>query len=45
MLEFIAGLVLGAGVMLLIYRNNKSKMSAIADKLNEEISDLKAKVK
>jgi len=41
MFEFLGGLVIGAVGMLLVYRNNKAKMSALADKLNAEIKELK----
>ena len=43
MIAFLAGAAIGAIGMLLIYRNNKSKMSALADKLNAEIAALRKK--
>jgi len=45
MIQFLLGVIVGAVIMLLVYRNNKAKMEAVADKLNKEIKDLKNKSK
>lgn len=44
LLWFVAGLVVGAGGMFLVYKNNKDKFKAAADELETRVSDLKAKL-
>lgn len=43
MVGFILGLIVGGLGMVLIYRNNQTQMSKLADKLNAEIVELKNK--
>jgi len=39
---FIAGAVVGAVVMVLVYRNNTALMAKVADRLNKKIAKAKA---
>ena len=39
----IIGLVVGAGGMFLVYKNNKDKFKAAADEMDTKFADLKAK--
>lgn len=43
LIGFLIGVLVGGVGMLLIYRNNQAKLTALADKLNKEIKDLKEK--
>lgn len=43
-LWFGLGLVVGAGVMLFVFNNNKKKMSALAEGLERELQKAKAKI-
>lgn len=41
---FIAGAVVGAVVMILVYRNNTALMAKVADRLNKKIAKAKEKL-
>lgn len=41
---FFLGVVLGAGVMIFVYKNNKNKMTKFAEGLEREVQDLKTKL-
>jgi len=43
-LWFIGGVVVGAGGMFLVYKNNKDKFQAAADEMDLKYADLKAKI-
>lgn len=40
---FLLGVVVGGGIMLFVYRNNKKKMTAVADGLEREVNEWKQK--
>ena len=40
---FLGGVAVGMGLMLFIYRNNKSKMTTLADEINKLKDKLKKK--
>lgn len=42
-LGFVIGVVVGAGGMFLVYKNNKDKFQAAADEMDTKFADLKAK--
>jgi len=41
---FLLGVVLGAGVMMFVYKNNKDKITKFAEGLEREVQDLKTKL-
>ena len=41
-LWFLAGLIIGAGGMFFVYKNNKKKFEAAADEMDTKYADLKA---
>ena len=43
LLWFVAGVVVGAGGMFFVYKNNKDKFQAAADEMDLKYADLKAK--
>lgn len=40
----ILGLIIGAGIMLFVYKNNKTKLTKFAEGLEKEVSDLKSEL-
>lgn len=44
MLTFIAGVITGAVIMILVYRNNTALMAKVADRLNKKIAEAKDKL-
>lgn len=44
-LAFLAGVVVGAGGMFLVYKNNKKKFESAADELDLKVADLEAKLR
>lgn len=41
---FLLGVIVGAGVMLFVYKNNKDKMTKFAEGLEREVQELKVKL-
>jgi len=44
-LWFIGGVIVGAGGMFLVYKNNKQRFSDAADLANKKAEELEAKLK
>ena len=44
MINFIVGLIIGGAGSIFVYRNNESKLSSLADKIDEIYKQLKDKV-
>tara|TARA_R110000796_G_scaffold59072_2_gene136168 strand:- start:469 stop:609 length:141 start_codon:yes stop_codon:yes gene_type:complete len=44
MLTFVSGVILGAVITVLVYRNNTALMAKVADRLNKKIASVKDKL-